>query len=86
MVKNKKKARRGGTTSAERFQTLIRLSSDFYWETDPEHRLTELAHASGRSIALPALWHAHIAAMDERLPFRGSSSPARPAARCTTTA
>jgi diguanylate cyclase (GGDEF)-like protein len=85
MIKKKKKARRAvklgqaprrartaaPTSAEERFQALIRLSSDFYWETDPEHRLTELVHASGRSIALPALWHAHIAAMDERLPFRG---------------
>jgi diguanylate cyclase (GGDEF)-like protein len=54
----------------ERFQALIRLSSDFYWETDAEHRLTQLLHGAGHRIALPAGWHA-VATMDARLPFRG---------------
>ena len=29
---------------ARRTARLVRLSSDFYWETDAEHRLTELVH------------------------------------------
>lgn len=28
----------------ERFECMLRLSGDFYWETDPEHRLTEWVH------------------------------------------
>jgi diguanylate cyclase (GGDEF)-like protein/PAS domain S-box-containing protein len=37
----------------ERFQTLIRLSSDFYWETDAQHRLIELLHGPAHRLALP---------------------------------
>jgi diguanylate cyclase (GGDEF)-like protein/PAS domain S-box-containing protein len=36
-----------------RFQALIRLSSDFYWETDAEHRLTMLVLGAGHRGALP---------------------------------
>ena len=67
MIKKKKKARRAvklgqaprrartaaPTSAEERFQALIRLSSDFYWETDPEHRLTELVYGVGHRAALP---------------------------------
>ncbi|HUQ75837.1 MAG TPA: PAS domain S-box protein, partial [Burkholderiales bacterium] len=31
--------------SEERFRSLIELSSDFYWETDAEHRITRTTHA-----------------------------------------
>jgi PAS domain S-box-containing protein len=30
--------------SESRFRSLVQLSSDFYWETDPEHRLTQTTH------------------------------------------
>ncbi len=30
--------------SEARFRSLVELSSDFYWETDPEHRLTHTTH------------------------------------------
>src|ERR1041384_6694062 len=67
MVKKKKKARRAAgprpaprraaaqsrTLAEERFHALVRLSSDFYWETDAEHRLTELAHGAGYRGTLP---------------------------------
>src|SRR5262245_33945324 len=67
MDKKKKKARRaGGPRSAprraaaqvrtlveERFHALVRLSSEFYWETDAEHRLTELVHGARYGGALP---------------------------------
>jgi diguanylate cyclase (GGDEF)-like protein/PAS domain S-box-containing protein len=36
-----------------RFQALIRLSSDFYWETDAAHRLTMLVHGAAHRSALP---------------------------------
>ena len=39
--------------SEQRFRTLIALTSDFYWETDPEHRLCELVHGAGHRAALP---------------------------------
>jgi diguanylate cyclase (GGDEF)-like protein len=74
MKKKKKKARSASVfkrSAEERFQALIRLSSDFYWETDAEHRLTELVHGTGDRIALPAGWHAGMATMAARLPFRG---------------
>jgi diguanylate cyclase (GGDEF)-like protein len=79
MKKNKKRAHdpRGATRAGEeRFQALMRLSSDFYWETDQAHRLTELVYGAGHRIALPrerlpdaAGWHAHIATLEARLPF-----------------
>jgi diguanylate cyclase (GGDEF)-like protein/PAS domain S-box-containing protein len=66
MKKNKKKSRRAAQLNAaprdvgaasggaeERFQTLIRLSSDFYWETDAEHRLREVVHGSAHRIVRP---------------------------------
>ncbi|MBV9191060.1 MAG: PAS domain S-box protein, partial [Betaproteobacteria bacterium] len=31
--------------SEERFRNLVELSSDFYWETDTEHRITRTTHA-----------------------------------------
>jgi len=31
--------------SEERFRSLVELSSDFYWETDVEHRITRTTHA-----------------------------------------
>ena len=31
--------------SEQRFRSLIELSSDFYWETDTEHRITRTTHA-----------------------------------------
>src|SRR5687768_4703290 len=65
-MKKKKNKKAGGTARAklalqplalpsaeERFQTLIRLSSDFYWETDAQHRLRELLHGPGDRLALP---------------------------------
>ena len=36
-----------------RFQALIRLSSDFYWETDADHRLTMLVLGAAHRGALP---------------------------------
>jgi diguanylate cyclase (GGDEF)-like protein/PAS domain S-box-containing protein len=73
-----------------RFRALIRLSSDFYWETDAEHRLTMLVHGADHRGVLPrerllgklrwemhsvspdpAAWQAHMAALEEHLPFRG---------------
>jgi diguanylate cyclase (GGDEF)-like protein len=82
-MKKKKKARGPALLDAggaeERFQALIRLSSDFYWETDADHRLTQLLHGAGRRIALPAGWHARVATMDARLPFRGFELAPEPA-------
>src|SRR5206468_5005767 len=31
--------------SEARFRSLVELSSDFYWETDAEHRITRTTHA-----------------------------------------
>jgi diguanylate cyclase (GGDEF)-like protein len=58
------------TPADERFQALIRLSSDVYWETDAAHRLTEFVHAKGAAAPLPAGWPADIAMMRAQLPFR----------------
>jgi diguanylate cyclase (GGDEF)-like protein len=74
MKKKKKKLRSAPLSNGsaeDRFQALIRLSSDFYWETDADHRLTALFHGESSRIALPAGWNAHMATMDARLPFRG---------------
>jgi diguanylate cyclase (GGDEF)-like protein len=89
MKKNKKKIRRTrsrpsapGARAArrpaeERFQARVRLSAEFYWETDAGHRLRELVLGGAHGSALPreqllgnpAGWH--NATMDARLPFRG---------------
>jgi diguanylate cyclase (GGDEF)-like protein/PAS domain S-box-containing protein len=34
--------------SEQRFRSLIELSSDFYWESDPEHRVVKVEHGSQR--------------------------------------
>lgn len=39
--------------SEERFRSLIRLSSDFYWETDAAHRLSVITHGSLHRGILP---------------------------------
>src|SRR5262245_41805127 len=49
-----RRVRNAALAAAEaRFQALIRLSSDFYWETDAEHRLTMLVHGAGHRAVLP---------------------------------
>jgi diguanylate cyclase (GGDEF)-like protein len=59
MKKNKKKARPAGDAKAalhaaeQRFLSFIRLSSEFYWETDARHRLSELLYGAGHRIAFP---------------------------------
>ena len=52
--------------SEQRFHTLVRLSSEFYWETDAQHRM-----AAPRDEMLAAAWQAHRATLDAHLPFRG---------------
>src|SRR5204863_5192630 len=37
----------------QRFHTLVRLSSDFYWETDAAHRLKELIFGAGHRSPVP---------------------------------
>jgi diguanylate cyclase (GGDEF)-like protein len=49
----------------QRFRTLVRLSSEFYWETDAQHRMAE-----PRDEMLAAAWQAHRATLDAHLPFR----------------
>ncbi len=39
--------------SEARFRSLTRLSSDFYWETDEQHRFTELAYGTGHRPTVP---------------------------------
>ena len=55
--------------SEQRFHALVRLSCEFYWETDAEHRLRELPYGAAHPDA-PAL-RAHVASLEARLPFRG---------------
>ncbi len=52
--------------SEQRFRTLVRLSSEFYWETDAQHRM-----AAPLDEMLAAAWQAHRATLDAHLPFRG---------------
>ncbi len=37
----------------ERFKSLLRLSTDFYWETDPQHRFTHFYRGPKTISALP---------------------------------
>jgi diguanylate cyclase (GGDEF)-like protein len=61
----------------QRFRTLIRLSSDFYWETDAQHRIRHLLYGAGHRLGmahdamLAAACEAHRATLDAHLPFRG---------------
>ncbi|HXM81409.1 MAG TPA: diguanylate cyclase [Burkholderiales bacterium] len=41
--------------SEARFRSLTEMSSDFYWETDPQHRVTNVAHGANYSAAKIAL-------------------------------
>jgi diguanylate cyclase (GGDEF)-like protein/PAS domain S-box-containing protein len=60
-MNNKKRAadaaltrRRARTTlDRERFSSLMRMSSDLYWETDAEHRLQELFYGAERRVGMP---------------------------------
>jgi diguanylate cyclase (GGDEF)-like protein len=52
--------------SEERFRAFARLSSEFYWETDAEHRV-----AQPRDAVLMAACEAHLSVLDARLPFQG---------------
>src|SRR5712671_2929799 len=61
MVKKKKRAARAAATATrarstldrERFRSLMRMSSELYWETDAEHRLSELVYGAGRGPVMP---------------------------------
>ena len=61
------RARASRRLTDERFQALLRLSSDFYWETDARHRLRKLL-PDGQPLG-KAGWR--NAAMNARMPFRG---------------
>src|SRR5919198_1393795 len=58
-MNNKNKGRKLAEVTAalnaaeQRFHTLVRLSSDFYWETDAAHRLQELIFGAGHRSAMP---------------------------------
>ena len=75
--------RRKMRESEARFRGLTAMSSDFYWESDAEHRLSErstlFAHGTQigkRRWETPSLspdeagWQAHRAALDAHRPFR----------------
>jgi diguanylate cyclase (GGDEF)-like protein/PAS domain S-box-containing protein len=84
-MKNKKKMgetvdpRAALEAAEQRFHTLVRLTSEFYWETDAEHRLQELLVGAGHRTTVPrehmhvdaAAWASHLATLEARLPFRG---------------
>ena len=52
----------------ERFRSLVRQSSEFYWESDAQHRLKDLLVGAGHRGE--AAWQGNEAAMQARLPFR----------------
>jgi hypothetical protein len=47
----------------QRFRTFLRLSSEFYWETDAQHHLAE-----PRDPMLEAAWRAHRSVLEAQLP------------------
>lgn len=46
-------ARAKAAPDRERFRSLMRMSSEAYWETDAEHRLRELIFGAARSPDMP---------------------------------
>jgi diguanylate cyclase (GGDEF)-like protein len=69
-MKKKKKKRIPAASAAEaRFQALMRLSSDFYWETDAAHRLKRPVEGAAEALPREA-WAAPAPTMAARLPFR----------------
>jgi diguanylate cyclase (GGDEF)-like protein len=69
-MKKKKKKRIPAASAAEaRFQALMRLSSDVYWETDAAHRLKRLVEGAAEALPREA-WAAPAPTMRARLPFR----------------
>ena len=71
--------------SEARFRSLTQMSTDFYWETDAEHRVVSVSHGptykptekiqGHRRWELPYVggeeqWAAHRACLDQRLPYR----------------
>jgi diguanylate cyclase (GGDEF)-like protein len=48
--------KRGLRESEARFRALTEMSSDFYWETDVEHRITARSLAESRTPAASRLW------------------------------
>ncbi len=75
MTKKKKKRHlRAVPRADEHLQALMRLSADFYWETDARHRLKRLVQGTSET-SLGKAWPAPAAAMEARLPFRNLEFP-----------
>ncbi len=55
--------------SESRFRSLTQMSSDFYWETDAAHRVTQVSHEGVASGGAEA-WAPLRAVLDSRQPFR----------------
>jgi diguanylate cyclase (GGDEF)-like protein/PAS domain S-box-containing protein len=71
--------------SEVRFRGLTQMSSDFFWETDADHRVTGVSHNASYKptenvvgsrrwevpyVGTEEVWSAHRARLDQRLPFR----------------
>jgi diguanylate cyclase (GGDEF)-like protein/PAS domain S-box-containing protein len=71
--------------SEARFRSLTQMSSDFFWETDAEHRVASVSHGPTYTptakivghrrwevpyIGTEEVWTAHRARLDQRLPYR----------------
>jgi len=61
--------------SEARFRSLTEMSSDFYWESDAEHRLSERGSADRKASTVylspdEAGWRAHRPVLDAHRPFR----------------
>jgi PAS domain S-box-containing protein len=91
-ISGRKRAEKALRGSEQRFRDYAETASDWFWESGPDHRFTDVSHeGSGATRAIGATrwdtaadldeesekWRAHRATLDAHEPFRGFTYKAR---------